>query len=70
MKKIIIFGDTSFAGIVAEYIHADTSDRVIAYTVDSDFINDRDTFENLPLIPFEQVARLYPPENHYFLVAL
>jgi len=70
MKRIVIFGDTSFAGIVAEYIHADTPDRVVAFTVDSSFINGRKTFEDLPLVPFEEVKRFYPPETHYFLVAL
>lgn len=70
MKQIIIFGDTGFAGIVAEYIHADTPDRVVAFTVDSVYINERDTFEDLPLIPFEQLVLLYPPESYHVLVTL
>lgn len=70
MKKIIIFGDTSFAGIVAEYIHADTADKVIAYTIDAGFIDGRSTFEGLPLIPFEELIQFYSPKTHHLLVAL
>lgn len=70
MKKIIIFGDTSFAGILAEYIHSDTSDRVVAFTVNSEYIKDRVSFENLPLISFEQLKNQYSSNDHYVLVAL
>lgn len=70
MRKVVIFGDTSFAGILAEYIHSDTQDTVVAFTVDPDYIKDRRTFENLPLVPFDQVNNLFPANDHYLLVAL
>lgn len=70
MKKVIIFGDTSFAGIVAEYIHTDTPDQVVAYTLDAAYLDRRTRFEGLPLVSFESVHERYPPDDHYFLVAI
>ena len=50
MRQIVVFGDTSFAGIVAEYINSTKIASVVAFTLDSAFIKNRNVFEGLPLI--------------------
>lgn len=70
MKKLVLYGDTGFTGMVAEYIHGDSPDQVVAFTVDHEFRKGRDTFENRPLIAFEEIAHQYPPESHEILITL
>lgn len=70
MKKVIIFGDTSFSGIIAEYINASAKAKVVAFTVDDSYINQRKLFENLPLISFEEIEKHYSPKDYYFLCAV
>ena len=41
--------------MVAAYIHEDTTDEVVAYTVDAEFLAGRTNFEDRPLIPFGQI---------------
>lgn len=70
MKKIILFGDTGFSAMVAAYIHEDTTDEVVAYTVDAEFLAGRTNFEDRPLIPFGQIREWYPLESYEVLVTL
>ena len=70
MKKIVVFGDTSFAGIVAEYINSTSLAKVVAFTLDAAFVGNRDTFEGFPLIPFEQIEEQYNPNDYEMLIAI
>ena len=70
MKKLIIFGDTSFSGIVAEYIHSVGDVQVVAFSVDKAFLNGRDTFEGLPLVGFQKIESLFNPRDYYFLITV
>jgi sugar O-acyltransferase (sialic acid O-acetyltransferase NeuD family) len=70
MNDIVIFGDTSFAAIVAEYINSEKENRVVAFTLDAEYINDRKTFEGVPLVAFEHINEKYPPENYKLLIAV
>ncbi len=70
MKKIVVFGDTSFAGIVGEYINSTNLAEVVAYTLDSAFIKNRTSFEGFPLIPFEQIENRYNPIDFEMLIAI
>ena len=67
MRKIILFGDTSFSGIVAEYINTTNQAKVVAFTIDESYIGKKDSFENLPLVPFNAIEKYYPPNEYYFL---
>ena len=70
MKKIVVFGDTSFAGIVAEYINSTSIAEVVAFTLDSAFIKNRDTFEGLPLITFDKIEKQYNPADFEMLITI
>lgn len=69
MAKLIIFGTGDIAQLANFYFTNDTEHEVIAFTVDAAFINET-SFENKPVVPFENVAQLYPPAEFNMFVAL
>lgn len=69
MSKLIIFGAGDIARLAHYYFTRDSEREVIAFTVDEKYCK-ADTFLDLPLVPFEEVMRLYPPDEYKMLVAL
>ncbi len=69
MKKIIVFGAGEFADIVYHYFTHDTDIEVASFTVDSSYIDD-DSFNGLPVVPFDEVERRYPPSEYGMFVAI
>lgn len=69
MRPIVIFGAGELAETAAFYFAHDSDLAVAAFTVDRQFIRE-DTFAGLPVIPFDEVARLFPPSSHGFFVAV
>ena len=51
------------------YFDNDSCHQVVAFTVDDAFI-DGDQFQCLPLVPFSEVTRRYPPDAFDMYVAL
>lgn len=68
-KPVIIFGAGEIAQLAHFYFTTDTEHEVIAFTVDAAYIGDPE-FCGLPVVPFEDVARLYPPQTHAMFVAV
>jgi sugar O-acyltransferase (sialic acid O-acetyltransferase NeuD family) len=67
-RPVVIFGTGSFAQVAAAYLERDSSRRVVAYTVDGDYV-DAASFSGLPLVPFEDMERSHPPDSVDLLVA-
>jgi sugar O-acyltransferase (sialic acid O-acetyltransferase NeuD family) len=67
-KPVVIFGAGPFAQVAAVYLERDSPREVVAYTVDREYA-DAEVFAGLPLIPFDELAELHPPENADLLVA-
>jgi len=51
------------------YFTRDSEHKVIAFTVDQQYLNG-DSFLGLPLIDLDEVVERYPPENYQMFVAL
>jgi len=68
-KKIIIFGQGLYAEIVNQYLTDDSEYEVVAFTLDDECINE-DTYLGLPMIPFSNIEKTYPPENHFMHIGL
>lgn len=68
-KKLVIFGSGDIAQLAHFYFNTDSEYEVVAFTVDSDYIQE-DHFCNLPVIPFDNVTKHFPPESHDLFVAL
>lgn len=68
-RDLIIVGDSAFAEIAYEYFTHDSEFRVVAFTVEREFLS-RDSLFGLPVIPFEDLERHYDPASHHFYAAL
>ena len=69
MKKVVIFGAGDFAQLVHYYLMHDSSYQVAAFTVDkSHMIGDE--VSGLPLIPFEEIEKQYPPDGYDMFIAI
>ncbi len=69
MAKIVIFGAGDIARLMHFYLTRDSRHEVVAFTVDEAF-RQGESFLRLPLIAFEEVARVYPPTKCKMFVAL
>lgn len=67
-RPIVIFGTGSFAQVAAVYLRKDSLREVIAYTVDGKYLI-QDTLSGLPVVPFEELLEIYPPDRVDLLVA-
>uniref|UniRef100_UPI0040480E5F acetyltransferase n=1 Tax=Algoriphagus sp. TaxID=1872435 RepID=UPI0040480E5F len=68
-KKIIIFGDSAFAEIAFEYFTYDSDYEVVAFTVSNEFLC-KESFNGLPIIPFEEIENKYPPSEFDMHIAI
>lgn len=69
MKKLLIFGNGSFARLMKWYIDNDDKREVVAFCCEEKYISDN-TFCDLPIIPFEKVDNLYPKESYEILLGI
>lgn len=68
-KKLVIFGTAEIASLAKFYFTNDSDYDVVAFTVDDDYF-ECDIYEGLPVVPFSEVARKYPPDQFEMHVAL
>jgi len=60
-KQIVVFGTNQFADLANYYLtHTTNSVEIVAFTVHSKFIKS-DTYNDKPLVAFENLRKLYPP---------
>lgn len=62
MKKVVIFGVGQIAEIALHYLQNDSDYQVVAFTVDSEFL-DQSTFHGLTVVPYENVEKHFPPSE-------
>ena len=70
MSKLVIFGCGDIAQLAHFYFTTDSEHEVVAFTVDRAYLPPEATFCGLPVVPFEAVEQLYPPDTHAVFVAL
>lgn len=68
-KRLVIFGSGDIAQLAHYYFHTDSDYEVVAFTVDAAYMTET-VFCGLPVVPFEEVAKKYSPEEYVFFVAL
>ncbi len=69
MAEIVIFGAGDIARLAHVYFTRDSEHEVVAFTVDREY-RQGDDFRGLPLVGFDEVTRLYPPDRFQMFVAL
>ncbi len=68
-KEIIIFGVGKIADVIQFYMREESGMAVAAFTVDEKYITEK-KFNGLPVVPFENIEKLYPPDKYSFFVAI
>lgn len=69
MEKVVIFGTEKLAELAHFYLENDTSYKVVAFTVDSQYIKNKE-FNGRPVVAFEEIVKLYPPDKFEMFVAI
>ena len=69
MKPLVIFGTGDMAQLAHYYFTNESNYDVVAFTVDSEFMV-KDSFCDLPIIPFENISDEYPPELFTLFIAI
>jgi sugar O-acyltransferase (sialic acid O-acetyltransferase NeuD family) len=69
MKKVVIFGTGGFAKIVYLYLRKDPALHIEAFSANEWAIKES-TVYNLPVVPFEKIEQIYPPNEFHMFIAL
>ncbi len=68
MKKVVIFGVGNFAKLVHSYLK-NSPHEVVGFTVNKKMLNEP-VFLDLPVIPFENIDKKYPPKDFCLFIAM
>lgn len=68
-KKLVILGDSAFAEVAYEYFTHDSDYEVIAFSVESKFIDKTELF-GLPIVEFERLEDIFDPSTTSFYAAV
>lgn len=68
-NKVIIFGTLDTAELAHWYLTNDSKYEVVAFTVNKEYIKE-ELFRGLPVIPFEELEILYPPDKFLFFAPM
>ena len=69
MADVVIFGAGDIARLAHFYFSTDSPHRVVAFTVDPEYCT-AEGFDGLPLVPFDRIDQVYPPDSHAMFVAV
>lgn len=69
MNKLILYGNGTVASATHLLLTHDSPYEVAAFTVDGEYIQE-DEFAGCPLVPFDRVAEIYPPEQFDMYIAV
>jgi len=72
INKVVIFGTNDFAELADFYLKTDWksgSCEVVAFTVNKEYLKE-DTFKGKPVVPFEEITKLFPPTQNLFFAPL
>ena len=68
-KEIVLIGAGEFAEIAFEYFTHDSDYNVVAFSVESEFLK-QPVLAGLPVVPYEELEALYPPQRYDLFVAI
>jgi sugar O-acyltransferase (sialic acid O-acetyltransferase NeuD family) len=63
MAKVVIWGTKDLSQLAHFYLTCDSKHEVVAFTVDRAYI-EQETFQDLPVIAFEDLEKHYPPSDY------
>ena len=69
MKKVVLFGNQAIARTTYYDLCAYSEYEVAGFTVDQDYIC-TDTLLGLSVVPFEDIADVFPPSDYVMMIAI
>jgi len=69
VKKLVIFGIGNFARMAHYFFDGDSDYQTEAFVVDGEFMQ-QDQFQGLPVVAYEDLQHLYPPDDFELFVAM
>lgn len=69
MARVVIFGAGKIADVAYYHLKNDSPHEVVAFTIDGQYLRDKEKF-GLPVVPFEEVANEYSPDEYQMFVAV
>ncbi len=69
MSKVILFGGGRGADVAYRYLKNDSDHEICGFTVDGAYYQEK-SFKGMPVVPFEEVTRHFPPDQYKMLVFL
>lgn len=70
MAKVILWGTGQIAEVVYHYLTQDTDHEICAFCVDRAYLNGQTAFKGKPVVAFEDVEKLYPPEEYKMAIPI
>jgi sugar O-acyltransferase (sialic acid O-acetyltransferase NeuD family) len=70
MARVIVFGVGDCASLANYYLEHDSDHVVTAFTVSRDYLPDDNSFLGKPVVPFEELAERYSPDEFQVLAPL
>ena len=69
MSKVVIFGVLDTAELAHFYLNYDSEHEVVAFCLSKDYIQET-IFKGLPVIAFEDIEAIYPPNEYKFFAPM
>ena len=69
MERVVVFGNNQTASHTYFYLTHDSPYEVAGFTVDKEYLNE-DTLLGLPVVPFEDVESIFPPNDYKMSVQM
>src|SRR5258708_3005104 len=69
LKPVVLFGAADIASVAHFYFTHDTPRKVAAFTVDQEYLKEKE-YCGLPVVAFEEVVSQYPPGQFDMFVAV
>ncbi|MCB0490613.1 MAG: acetyltransferase [Cyclobacteriaceae bacterium] len=70
VKRVVIFGIQDFAELAWYYLGKDSPYEVVGFCVNEKYLPDPPFFHELPVVPFERVSQIFPPDVHGFFAPM
>lgn len=69
MANVVVFGVSNWAELAHFYLTHDSPHDVVAFTLDRDYLKEPE-FKGLPVVPFDEVERHYPPDQFRMFIPM
>ena len=68
-NKVVVFGTNDTAELTHWYLTNDSNYEIVAFTVNEKYMSITE-FKGLPVVPFEELEKLYPPTEYLFFAPM